>query len=97
MNMKEIREYTRALTSKGQVTVPAEIRRLLDVKSGDQVVFRVTEDGVKIEATTVSLEDTFGAVRPLSRPENFAKLRQVAIEEHAMKTAAKMEDESCNS
>ena len=30
------------MTSKGQVTIPKEIRQLLDVKPGDQVEFLVT-------------------------------------------------------
>lgn len=37
---------TATLTSKGQVTVPAAIRGIFNLKKGSTVVFRVTEKGV---------------------------------------------------
>ena len=36
------------LTSKGQITIPIEIRRLLDVKEGDQISFTINEYGITI-------------------------------------------------
>ncbi len=33
------------ISSKGQVTVPAEVRRALDVKSGDSLVWEVKPSG----------------------------------------------------
>ncbi len=36
------------LTSKGQVTVPAEIRKLLRLKQGDRIVFVAEEDHVTL-------------------------------------------------
>jgi antitoxin PrlF len=35
------------VTSKGQITIPQEVRRRLGLKQGDQVEF-VTEDGVTV-------------------------------------------------
>ena len=88
--MKEIGEYIRTVTTKGQVTIPAEVRRLLEVKPGDQVVFRVKEGSVELEPVSGTLEDAFGAVPPRRRPEDFAALRQVAIEEHVGKVVEEM-------
>jgi AbrB family looped-hinge helix DNA binding protein len=34
------------MTSKGQVTVPAPIRGILNLKKGSTVIFKVTENGI---------------------------------------------------
>jgi AbrB family looped-hinge helix DNA binding protein len=92
MTMKEIEEYIRTVTGKGQVTIPVEIRRLLEVSPGDQVLFQVRGSTVELQPATMTLEDTFGAVTPLRRPEDFAALRETAIEEHAQKAVEDMKD-----
>jgi AbrB family looped-hinge helix DNA binding protein len=92
MTMKVIQEYVRTVTGKGQVTIPVEIRRLLEVSPGDQVLFRVTESTIELQPATMSLEDTYGAVVPLNRPEDFAVLRETAIEEHAHKVVEDMKE-----
>jgi len=83
-------EYIRTVTTKGQVTIPVEIRRLLDVGPGDKIVFRVREKTVLLQPVTMTLENTFGAVTPRSQPEDFAVLRDIAIEEHAGKVIEEM-------
>ena len=32
------------VTSKGQVTIPSEVRKALDIEQGDELVFEVRED-----------------------------------------------------
>jgi AbrB family looped-hinge helix DNA binding protein len=32
------------VTSKGQVTIPSEVRKALDIEQGDQLVFELRED-----------------------------------------------------
>lgn len=50
------------LTSKGQVTIPKNVREALGLKEGDEVVFRV--DGKRaILARTANLIDLAGSVR----------------------------------
>jgi antitoxin PrlF len=36
------------ITSKGQITVPIEIRRLLGVREGDRLLFESDAEGVRI-------------------------------------------------
>lgn len=50
------------VTNKGQITIPIEIRRLLNVKAGDQISFSVNEYGIIIDKST----------RPLTIQERFA-------------------------
>jgi AbrB family looped-hinge helix DNA binding protein len=33
------------ITSKGQITVPVEVRRKWDLKAGDQIAFEISGDG----------------------------------------------------
>ena len=90
MTMKPTEEHIRAVTAKGQVTIPAEVRRLLGVRPHDRVVFRVTDGKVELQPASMSLESTFGAVTPRTRPEDFKELRDTAIEEHARSVIEKM-------
>jgi AbrB family looped-hinge helix DNA binding protein len=39
---------TASVTSKGQVTIPAKIRRLLSIKAGDRLLFESEGDEVRI-------------------------------------------------
>ena len=79
--MKENKEYIGTVTSKGQITIPAAVREALGLSARDKVVFRLSEGKVEIEPLPMSLEDAFGSVQPLQRPEDFASLREVVREE----------------
>lgn len=37
--------YEATVTSKGQITIPKEIRERLDIQEGEKVLFRFDEDG----------------------------------------------------
>ena len=76
-----VQEHHGTVTQKGQVTIPLAVRRLLDVKPRDRVVFRVTDGRVEILPARITLEAAYGAVKPLTRPENWQALRQRAREE----------------
>jgi len=49
------------MTSKGQVTVPKEVRDALELKTGDSVLFRV-EGHVALMARTPSLLELAGTI-----------------------------------
>ncbi len=52
------------MTSKGQVTLPVALRRLLNLKPGDRIAFNQEPDGrVVLEARTGTLADLRGIVR----------------------------------
>jgi len=54
------------VTSKGQVTVPREIRRRLGVRAGDRLLFEEDGDGVRI--TAVKEESPFEKYRGIGTP-----------------------------
>jgi AbrB family looped-hinge helix DNA binding protein len=59
--------YFRAkVTSKGQITVPVEIRRSLGVKPGDSIRFEQQEGGIRVVRETS--EDPFEKLRGIGIP-----------------------------
>lgn len=51
------------LTSKGQVTIPKEVRQQLGLKPGDRVTFTVMPDGTAIlRAKTGSIKELAGVL-----------------------------------
>lgn len=80
----------RAVTQKGQVTIPVEIRRLLGIKPNDRLVFHVEDERIYLMPEKETLESAYGAVAPLQRPEDFQVLRKQAIEDHVEQTIEEM-------
>lgn len=66
---------TATVTSKGQITIPQQIRKVLRVEPGDRVDFVVAEAGqVLVRASTADIAELKGLLRR-------AKRRPVSIEE----------------
>ena len=56
------------ITSKGQATIPGEIRRHLKLKAGDRLEFLVEPDGrVILVPATVDVADLKGLLAPAPR------------------------------
>jgi antitoxin PrlF len=56
------------ITSKGQITLPKDVRDALGVDTGDRVAFRIADDGtVTVEAETVDLRALRGSIKPAAR------------------------------
>lgn len=73
---------TATITSKGQVTIPADVRRALDVEAGDRVEFVQVEPGrFEVVAATRSVRELKGR---FGKPD-----RAVSIEEMNAAIAAK--------
>lgn len=78
-----IREFYMTLTQRGQVTLPAEVRRVLKAQPFKKIKIVLSGDEVRIEPITYTLEDVYGAVAPLHHPEDFKRLSREAREERA--------------
>jgi AbrB family looped-hinge helix DNA binding protein len=55
---------TSTLTSKGQVTIPVEVRKRLGLRPGDAVAFITEEDRVRLVRKGNRIEAAFGICRP---------------------------------
>ena len=54
------------ITSKGQVTIPREVRRRLGVRAGDKLIFEEDDTGVRVSA--VRKESPFAKYRGIGNP-----------------------------
>ena len=76
------KQYIATVTSKGQVTIPVAVREQLGSAPQDKLISRITEGNkVEIEPLPMTLEEVYGSVPPLNRPEDFAAIKQVVREE----------------
>ena len=75
-----MKELLTVVTRKGQITIPAEIRRSLGIMEGDKVALSLSDEGkpqVILRPVRSVAELTFGAVTPRKRPEDFKELRRL--------------------
>ena len=78
-------QYIMPVTSKGQVTIPAVVRQLLGLKKNDKVAFKVEGNAVTVEPVQATLQAAYGAVEPITRPEDFERIAQIAHEDQALR------------
>ena len=80
---------TSSITTKGQVTIPAPIRRLLGLGPHDKVTFVVVEDQVRIMPATSVVARTAGTLsgpEPVRAPEQEKTDAEVAMAAEADQT-----------
>lgn len=56
-----------AITSKGQITVPREVRRVLGVRTGEKLLFE--SDGKGVRVRPVRSRSAFSKYRGIGNPE----------------------------
>jgi len=85
-----MKQYTTTVTKRGQVTLPAAVRRLFGTKPRDKVHFTVDGDQVCLTPVAFTLESAYGSVTPSKRPEDFEQVSRLAKADKAVRTARKM-------
>ncbi len=71
---------------RGQMTVPREIRRSLNLREGDRVAFIRRGDEVVLQPLTNTLLDLRGSV-PVTEAQDLEAIRNQIIQKHAQKVA----------
>ena len=64
------------ITSKGQITVPREVRRMLGVRSGDKLLFE--SDGKGVRVRPIRNRSAFSKYRGIGNPEIPSGRRNIA-------------------
>lgn len=78
-----VTEFTRVVTQKGQVTIPAQVRRLLGIKPNGRVVFSVREGQVTVTAVRETIDSVCGVIASLTKPMSWEEMRNTVREERA--------------
>ncbi len=81
-----MREVTATITQRSQVTIPAEVRRVLGLKPRDKVTFTIEDNQVRLTSVPFSLESAYGSVKPAKSLEDFDEASGMAKESKAEKT-----------
>lgn len=82
-----MRELCAALTSKGRVTIPVEIRRMLGLAPHDRVAFVVDGERVELKKPSSVVARTAGALKGDEPPLSAEQLREAAEVAIAEETA----------
>ena len=79
-----MREIIATITSRGQITLPIEVRGHLGVAAGDKVAFLIDTDGVvrvrRVAYPTVA--SLRGAAGSLPRPMSWEQMSEIAREDY---------------
>ena len=82
--MNVIQSYSLPVSSKGQVTIPVDIRELLGLDKVKRVVFELFDNKtVRISPRQTSLSEVYGSVKPIDK--SFKEMRRIARDEKSLK------------
>jgi antitoxin PrlF len=71
------------VTTKGQITIPRQIRKALNLRTGDRVEFQLRDDGVvEMQPGTIDLMSLFGLLDPAVKGVSLEEM-EAAIEAEA--------------
>lgn len=71
-------QYDTVLTRKGQITIPAAVRRALGLHQGDRITVGLVDGQATIKRAESVVARTAGAVRSEGRPLTAEQLREAA-------------------
>jgi antitoxin PrlF len=76
-----MKEIVATLTERGQITVPAEVRRLLGARPRGKLAFRIEGNEVRLVPVVYTFETAFQSVPPLTTPLDDAEMSHIARED----------------
>lgn len=91
MQLQSSKQRVSTLSSKGQITLPIEIRKHLGVDINDKVAFVIEPDG-KVAVTPARYPDIAslsGAAGSLPKPLSWKEIRKIAREDRLKKKYGK--------
>ncbi len=74
------------VTSKGQITLPKEVRDLLHIETGSIVIFEKEDEKIVVK-TAKTLQDFKGVLKDRQRGADFEEMRKTAKQHVGKKSA----------
>jgi antitoxin PrlF len=78
-----MKEIVSTVTSKGQVTIPAEVREYLGIKTHDKIAFVIDQEGiVRLRVPRYpNIASLRGAAGSLQKPVSWQQMQRIANED----------------
>ena len=87
-----MKEIVTTVTQRSQVTIPAEVCRVLNIKPRDKVAFTIEEDRVSLAPAPFTLESAYGSVTPIGPPGSLEDISRVAKDAKAEQSVRESSD-----
>src|SRR4051812_12865938 len=85
-----MREITASVTERGQVTIPAEVRKALGISAKGKVSFVIDDGSVVLRRPKYTIATAAGSIKPLNSPEDWEARIREAKDERADRLMEKM-------
>lgn len=82
-----MKEFLSSVSPKGQITLPAEVRRSLGIKPKDKVAIRMDDELVTIAPAANAFLAAYRSIPPLATPLSDREMTEIAAEEAAQAAA----------
>lgn len=79
------------VTSKGQITIPKSIRKALNLKTKDKVVFATQGNQAIMVPVKSSIRDLYGSIKHTGKPIDFEEQRRETAKARARKVIKDLE------
>jgi AbrB family looped-hinge helix DNA binding protein len=77
------RKYFSSVSPKGQITLPAEVRRRLGIKVRDEVAIEVEDQVVRVVPLRSRVLEHYQEAGVLPKPLELDEMTRIAADEHA--------------
>lgn len=75
---QHMKEIVATINQSSQVTIPAEVRRVLGLGPKGKVAFTIEDDQVSLASAPFTLESAYGSVKPIRQPGRLEDVAQAA-------------------
>jgi AbrB family looped-hinge helix DNA binding protein len=83
----KVPEFFSSISPKGQITLPAEIRRSLGLKAKDVVAIELNDGAITVRPVGSRLLTHYQKAGSLREPLTWKEIEEIAHEEHTLRAA----------